>query len=81
MTLGWLWDGGGGAFVNFDEKRQRFLASKVGPGTKSTGARMHQGCTKDAPGMHQGCTCWVRPMKKDRHIQAEPTDTEQYISH
>ena len=26
------------------------------PGTKSRGARTHQGCTKDAPRRHQGCT-------------------------
>ena len=59
VTLGSLWvhsGSGGGSLVDFDENPQRFLVLKGGPGTKSMGAGMHQGCTEDAPRMHQGCT-------------------------
>ena len=33
-----------------------FSLGQEGPGTKSRGARRHQGCTKDAPRRHQGGT-------------------------
>ena len=55
VTLGSLWvhsGSGGGSLVDFDENPQRFLMLKRGPGTKSRGARRHQGGTK----RHQGGT-------------------------
>ena len=80
MTLGWLWDGGGGGFVNFDEKRRRFWRPNRGLGP-SQGV---QGGTKEPPRRHQGGTrealAGFDRWKNDRHIQAEPNDTEQYIS-
>ena len=43
-----------GGFVNLNENPRRFYGSKGGPGTKSRGARRHQGGTKEAPRRHRG---------------------------
>ena len=48
--------GGGGHLVILNENPARFLMSKEGAGTKSQGARRHQGGTKEAPRRHQGGT-------------------------
>ena len=50
------WWGSGEHLVNFNENLARILMPKERSGTKSRGARRHQGGTEEAPGRHQGDT-------------------------
>ena len=46
----------GGAMGGLKLQNTHICEAKTHPVTKSMGASIHQGCTKDAPGMHQGYT-------------------------
>ena len=45
-----------GAWGGAKLQNAHICEAKTDPGTKSRGARMHQGCARATPRMHQGCT-------------------------
>ena len=59
-----------GSKADLGRLRLRTWRSKMDPGTKSMGARRHQGGTKEAPRMHQGCT--KDASGKNLHIDMGP---------
>ena len=55
-TPGVPWGDAGGDFVGLNENPALFSVSKDGLGTKSSGARRHQGGTREVPRRRQGST-------------------------
>ena len=56
--------------IALNKKHWGFEGSKTTPGTKSRGARSHQGGTREAPGRHQGGT--KEAPRNDLHIDMGP---------
>ena len=68
--FGGMFGVGTGHIVNLNENPRGFFVSTEGAGTKSRGARRHQGGTMDAPRMHRGGT--REAPRRNLHINMGP---------